>query len=376
MKILISRISIGTVGGAELSALDQAIVLKELGQEVALATNIKHLKQRAKELKIKTYWFPWINRGFSKSRLLIFPLLLPLTFLLAPLLVWRFKPDIINPHSREDQNAFTLTKWLHGKPVIWKDAGDLRLQLKSSTKNIFKRFLKYIQIAAIKRTNHIYLLNKEDQQNLVNKLGPAISNNTSVIHSSILYRYYDLHTPPKSRPKHKIIVGTLARKEEDKGLQYLIKAVRILKYDKQVEYWLVNDGTYEKELRHLAKDLQYIKFFPYTTEIAAYLNTFDILVHPAETEGWGRVIKEAMYFGLPIIGSRTGGIKMQITDRLNGLLFDVGDVQSLARLLKELIDDQDLRTYLSKNARHKAKTDGDFTVIVRHQILPLYNKFI
>ncbi len=376
MRVLIIRISPGTIGGAELSAFDQAVALKELGHEPIFATNLRPLMKRAAEEGIKTAWFPWINRGPGKLRILIFFLLLPTTYLLAPLLALLTRPDLINPHSREDQNAFTHSKWLHRRPVVWKDPGDLRVQLHPERDSFGKRIHRRNQIDAINKADHIYVLNEGDRQMLAETIGEHILQKTSAIPASIIYRYYDRQAPAHEKPTGKLVVGTLCRAERNKGLDYLIDAIRRQGCDDNVEYWLVNDGAYKQELQAKAADLPCIKFLPYATDISSYLNTFDVLVHPAEIEGWGRIIKEAMYFGVPVIGSDVGGIALQIEDGKTGLLFEVGNVDELGLQLNKLLSDKKLREKLGRNAQAKAEADGDFTRIVEEQILPIYKKFL
>lgn len=380
MNILISRISHDTIGGAELSAFDQAVILKELGHTPVLATNLSILQKRAKEEGFRTVWFPWVNRGPGPLRMAIFLLFLPFTFIWAVVVCARVRPDIINPHSREDQNAFTLTKWVHRRPVIWKDAGDIRSQFsdkyytRSFLKDLFRSFYRGIQRTAIKHSDHIYLLNEGDQKNLNKIMGYDTSSKTSVAPSSIIYKYYDLKAPPLPDANRKIIIGTLARLEEDKGIQYLIEAAKNLKVS-GVEYWIMNDGSYKPYLENLAGGMDNIKFFSRGDNVSERLNSFDIFVHPAEVEAWGRVIKEAMYFGLPIIGSRVGGIKRQIEHNETGLLFTPGDLNELTGYLRLLITDKGLRERLGKSAQEKAVKDGDFSKIVQESILPIYQRF-
>ena len=375
MKILISRISPDVVGGAELSAFDQAVALKELGHTPLFVTNLPALRTRAQAEGIKTAWMPWINRGPIKPlRIAFFFLALPFLYLWAPLLALWFRPDVINPHSREDQNIFTFTKWLHGRPVVWKDAGDLRTHFAPGNDSLLRRRSQKEQIQALQQADYVYFLNEADRVNAAGVTGEWLEEKSTAIPASILYRYYD-RSAERHAPDNKLIVGTLGRLEQNKGLQYLIEAVKHSGCSDDVEYWLVGDGAYKPELRLMASSYPCIKFKPYTDNVSEYLNVFDILVHPAEIEGWGRIIKEGMYFGLPIIGSNVGGIALQIRHNKTGLLFEVGNASELAKHLEKLLDDKHLRRKLGDNARFKAEKDGDFLKIVEQEILPIYKQF-
>ena len=83
----------------------------------------------------------------------------------------------------------------------------------------------------------------------------------------------------------------------------------------------------------------------------AMMNSIDILVHPALTEGSGRVIMEAMAAGKPVVGMKSGGVQELIRDGENGFLVQPGNDQDLAVKVKLLIEDENLRQIVAANAR-------------------------
>ncbi len=374
MKILIIRTSPGVVGGAELSACDQALVLKELGHKPVLATNLKPLKKRASDENIKTAWFPWINRGPSKLRIVFFFLLMPVTYFVSIYLAFRYRPDIISPHGREDQIAFTFSRFLHRRPVIWKDPGDLRTHFGEKPLNPLKKLYKYFFEVAARKADHIYSLNDDDRKLLAERVGINPKRQSS-IPTSILFRNYNLKAEPISRPSDKLVVGSLCRAEEEKGIQNLVSAAKSLPRDKY-EFWIANHGNYSQELVRQANGQKNIRFFDYVSDVSSYYKSLDVFVHVPISESWGRVIKEAMYFGLPIVGTNVGGVKRQINDGKSGFLIDYGDTQTLIDLLKRLEKDPQLRKKIGTSAQKEAEEAGDFSKIVKEQILPLYKKFI
>ena len=76
----------------------------------------------------------------------------------------------------------------------------------------------------------------------------------------------------------------------------------------------------------------------------------DILVLPSiEDESFGRVIVEGMALGVPVIGSKTGGIPEIILHKKNGLLFEMGSSQDLSKNIELLINDNKLKDQIIKN---------------------------
>lgn len=374
MKVLVIRTSPDVVGGAELSAYDQAVVLKELGHKPILATNLKPLIKRAKENNIQTAWFPWINRGPDKLRAVFFFALMPFTYVVAVYLALKYRPDIINPHSREDQIAFTLIRFLHRRPVVWKNPGDLKTHFSEKPKNPFKKAYKHLFKAALNKANHVYSLNDDDRKLLTQRTGLSESKQ-STIPTGILFRNYNLDTKPMDRPSNKLLVGSLCRAEEEKGIQNLISAAKTLPEDK-FEFWIANSGNYSEKLEKQANGQTNIRFFDYVSDVSSYYKSLDVFVHVPINESWGRVIKEAMYFSLSIIGTRVGGIKLQIENGQTGFLTSYGDVPAITGLLKKLEKDPKLREKIGKAGNKEVRASGDFSKTVKEQILPLYESLL
>jgi glycosyltransferase involved in cell wall biosynthesis len=75
------------------------------------------------------------------------------------------------------------------------------------------------------------------------------------------------------------------------------------------------------------------------------------LVLPSLAEAFGLVLLEAMASGIPVIGSKAGGIVDVIQNGFNGLLFEKGSSKDLAEKLKVVIENGDLRNRMGINAR-------------------------
>ena len=96
---------------------------------------------------------------------------------------------------------------------------------------------------------------------------------------------------------------------------------------------------------HLERDL-----------LAATLATSHVLVVPSSYEGFGIAYLEGLSFGLPGIGTRAGGAKEIIQHGRNGYLIPVGDVEQLARYLKNMHEDRKLLADMSLAARRSFNT--------------------
>jgi len=93
----------------------------------------------------------------------------------------------------------------------------------------------------------------------------------------------------------------------------------------------------------------------------------DVLVSPGSGEGYGRVVIEAMHFGLPVIAAAAGASKELVNDGINGLLFRAGDSEDLARAIQTLYDDAELYKKMARRARDASKL-ANFTRDIGDQV--------
>lgn len=82
----------------------------------------------------------------------------------------------------------------------------------------------------------------------------------------------------------------------------------------------------------------------------------DCLVLPSFSEGYGRVIIEAMAAGVPVIMSDVGLAGEIVKDNENGLIFPINDQKALEQKLILLIESQSLKNKLVKNSQETLKT--------------------
>lgn len=150
-------------------------------------------------------------------------------------------------------------------------------------------------------------------------------------------------------------VGFAGRFVEEKGVWDLVEAVRGLS---DVRLSLVGDGPLADELRAVKMPNGSLDLVTNVThdEMANVYPTFDVLVLPSRTmptwaEQFGRVLVEAMWCGVPVVGSDSGEIPWVIETTGGGLVFPEGDVGELRRHLALLRDDPALRRRLATAGR-------------------------
>jgi glycosyltransferase involved in cell wall biosynthesis len=77
----------------------------------------------------------------------------------------------------------------------------------------------------------------------------------------------------------------------------------------------------------------------------------NVIVAPSRFESFGLVHLEAMMYGKPVIGCNIGGMREVIENEITGLLVAPGDADALLTSIERLLDDEQLRERLGRNAR-------------------------
>ncbi len=153
-------------------------------------------------------------------------------------------------------------------------------------------------------------------------------------------------------PEEQIIVGAIGRPRPVKGYGILRQAFQqIAERRPNTHLVFVGDGPDKETLAAQAARsglAQRVTWMGDQTDIPGLLPAFDILAVPSIYEGLGIVALEAMAAGLPVVGSRVGGIPEVVIEGETGLLVPAGDVSALAAALTRLVNDPDLRRRLGE----------------------------
>ena len=98
-----------------------------------------------------------------------------------------------------------------------------------------------------------------------------------------------------------------------------------------------------------------VKFLGFRKDIPELLSAGDIFVFPSLWEGLGLAAIEAMYLGLPVIGSNRQGIKDYVLNEITGFLFEPSDSYQLAEKIEILVNNHALRNQMSRAAHDIVK---------------------
>lgn len=167
--------------------------------------------------------------------------------------------------------------------------------------------------------------------------------------------------PVKSAKDHKIFtftvqsIITVGRLTKQKGHTTLIHAfTRLHRQYPGIRLTIYGEGAERNNLQALihSLNLQEKVALPGTIQkIHQKLSEADLFVFPSLYEGFPNALAEAMAVGLPVIASNCSGNVDLVRDPINGRLFPVGDVEKLATLMEELLNDPCQRKRLGEQAQ-------------------------
>lgn len=97
-----------------------------------------------------------------------------------------------------------------------------------------------------------------------------------------------------------------------------------------------------------------VRFAGHLADLARCLPRFDLLVHPAHSEGFGLAILEAMALGCPVVATRSGGPEEILEDGVSGVLVPPADIPALSRAMATLLGEPKKAAALAAGARLRA----------------------
>ena len=185
------------------------------------------------------------------------------------------------------------------------------------------------------------------------KVGIPKRNITVVSHGVLVPKIN--HKTQKEKINTITFLGALTR---DKGIEDAIYTFSILNKKGKFQFWIIGDGEekYTQKLKKRAKELglvKNIKFWGFVDEEKKFtlLSRSHILINPSVREGWGLVNIEANFVGVPVVAYKSAGLIDSVKNGESGLFCDKNSPESLANMVRELLNSKKMYMHLNLGAK-------------------------
>jgi len=236
-------------------------------------------------------------------------------------------------------------------------------------------YLRTLGLWIFKNVDRVICLTRSDAQEIVRFGCP--SDKIRVIPNAIDANRFR----PRKGCQENLVVW-VGRFVPEKGLNYLIEAAKIVvKKFKNVEFILVGYGPLKTNIMKLAYSSgllnNAVRFAgPFNRDrVADVLGTASVFVLPSLKEGLPLSLLEAMACGVPVVGSDIPGINDVITHGKNGLLVSARNPEALADTVLTLLNDEDFRRRLGRNARRLIMEKYSWDMVI-NKMEKVYNEAI
>lgn len=372
-SILLVRRAYG-LGGAELYNLNLALELRELGYNPIICTQQPELAQLAKDNSISVINPLWLrNQGrltgpFGLRTWAKYLLAAPIIIIQYLYYILRYNIVGMLIQTRDDQIFGTIAAKLLGRRAVWADHGDFKIVLTTKDGG-FQR----VYLWALGKSEAAICVANSERALAVKHLPKRLHSKMIVIHNGVSRQRFEIE--PINPSTHRLVVGSTARVQPEKGVDYLIRAFAEALPELPKDSQLLLAGVIDApEFVELAKNLgvgeqtQFLGGIP-STEVPDFLAKLDLYVFPSLGEVFPLSILEAMMASRPVIATDVGGVS-EVVDGKTGLLVPAADTAALSHAIIQLANIT-ARQKLAKAGHDRVYEQNDFKRIVATEILPL-----
>lgn len=148
------------------------------------------------------------------------------------------------------------------------------------------------------------------------------------------------------RTPDEVIVGYVGRLAAEKQVEDL----RVLRAIPGVRLVIVGDGPTRARLEALMPDAVFLGHLA-GADLARAFASFDVFVHPGESETFGQTLQEAHASGVPIVATGRGGPRDLVRMAVDGWLYRPGDLTDLRMRVADLAGDARKRRAFGRAGR-------------------------
>lgn len=331
---------------------------RSMGYDTEQITSSKHPRCDAPQEEIDGLRFHRVNAvGGMTSRLPVIRQIDVIKSLRRRLheVVAKSSPDVLHAHSPCLVGVATLgVGRRHGIPVVyelralWEDAAVDHGT--SAEGGLRYRASRALETYVLRRADAITTICEGLRQDISSR--GIDEDEVTVVPNAVDIDRFSVDTPRDTALARSLgvdgptVIGYIGSLINYEGLHLLVEAIpRLLARDSDLHFLVVGGGTAEQTLRNRVQELGLEDTVTFTghvspDQVPAYYSLLDICVYPRLSMKLTELVTplkplEAMASGKLVVASDIGGHREMITDNETGLLFEAGNVKSLAVRLRD-----------------------------------------
>ena len=335
-------------GGAQRHVYDLSVAMKEAGNTVVVALGGNGvLRQKLEDIGIKTYTIERLKRNIAISKEFG-------SFREIFSIIRHEKPDLIHLHSPKAAGLGSIAgRLLRVKKVIYTVHGWAFNEDRPLYQKLVIMIASWVTMLL---SDKVILLSEYEYKQA--KQFPWVTNRLAIIPLGMKVPVFmSIEGSKQTLAKHigidlsefkkNIVVGTIAELHPNKGLEYLISALKNVCSNngttghQDIISIIIGDGDLSTKLHMQIKCLgleDKVFLVGYMSEASQYLKAFNIFVLPSVKEGLPYVILEAGSASLPVVATTVGGIPEIIDDMKSGVLIQTKDPSELAHAISYITE--------------------------------------
>ncbi|AOK07140.1 glycosyltransferase family 4 protein [Burkholderia sp. AU19243] len=155
-------------------------------------------------------------------------------------------------------------------------------------------------------------------------------------------------------------IAFAGRLSEQKGLATLIEALAALNaMGRSIDLVMAGDGDTQRwhdyaETLRVADNVRFAGWLAGSGKSRFYREAL-LFCLPSRFESFGIAALEAMFYGVPVVATRVGGLAELVDDGVTGYLVEPDDAPALARAMHAIASDPALRERMGRAARERAQ---------------------
>lgn len=190
---------------------------------------------------------------------------------------------------------------------------------------------------------------------------------------SVVPNFVNLHEfrpDPARRPQKEKVLMHISNMRPVKRLLDVVRIFALVNRQVPSRLVLAGDGPDRDAAEREADKLgvaEKVRFVGPIEDVADMLRWADLYLLPSASESFGLSALEALATGVPVVGTRAGGLPEVVRDGVDGVLAPVGDLDTMAQGAIRLLAHEDQWAAASRAARERAGEFAESRVIPQYE---------